>query len=105
MFIFTAVPCDRGLVDNPTQSGSSEMEIETFELAPGCWIVAIGVESEDRGFAGLTGKTTMPKKYQATWSTDGKWENGKTMTFTSREAAEEYKTTNLQQMMDASLDF
>lgn len=81
------------------------MEIETFELAPGCWILAIGVESEDRGFAGLTGKTTMPKKYQATWSTEGKWENGKTMTFTSREGAEEYKTTNLQQMMDAPLDF
>jgi hypothetical protein len=81
------------------------MEIESFELAPGCWILAIGVEAEDRGFAGLTGRTSLPRKYQAAWSTDGKWEGGKMMTFTSRETAEEYKTANLQQLMNAPLDF
>ena len=81
------------------------MEIETFELAPGCWILAIGVEREDRGFAGLTGKTAMPKKYQAGWSSDGKWENAKPMTFPTKENADEYRTTNLQRMMDASSDF
>ena len=81
------------------------MDIETFELAPGCWILAIGVEREDRGVAGLTGNTAMPKKYQAAWSSDGKWENGKTMTFTTEEDAQTYRSANLQRMKDSSSEF
>jgi hypothetical protein len=81
------------------------MDIEPYELAPGCWILAIGVERADRDFAGLTGKTTLPKTYQAAWSTDGKWLADKSMTFTTIDEAEQYRTANRQQMVDASSEF
>ncbi|MDB5345207.1 MAG: hypothetical protein JWP89_3584 [Schlesneria sp.] len=80
------------------------MDIEPFELAPGCWILAIGVESADRGVEGLIGGTTTPKKYQAAWSRDEKWEDGKTMTFTMMEDAEAYRIANLQRLTDAPLE-
>lgn len=78
------------------------MDIETFELAPGSWILAIGVERADRDIAGLKGKTTAPDKYQAAWSTDAQWDHGKTMTFTTMEEAETYLAANRQQLVDAA---
>lgn len=78
------------------------MDIETFELAPGSWILAIGVERADRDIAGLKGKTTMPDKYQAAWSTDAQWDHAKTMTFTTMEEAEQYLAANRQQLIDAA---
>ncbi|HEY4259021.1 MAG TPA: hypothetical protein VGM98_02625 [Schlesneria sp.] len=81
------------------------MEIETYELAPGCWILAIGVERADRDVAGLTGKTATPQTYQAAWSTDGKWTEDNTMTFTTIDEAEQYRTVNRQRMLDASSEF
>jgi hypothetical protein len=81
------------------------MDIEPYELAPGCWILAIGVERADRDVAGLTGKTTMPRTYQAAWSTDEKWTEDKSMTFTTIDEAEQYRTANRQRMLDASSEF